>query len=169
MFAVPVQGRDSDERYTPFWVFDHMALEFDMDPCSPGEGQGDCVPARRKVTRHEDGLSIDWDGLVWVNPPFSNATAFADRFIQHGNGVFLGPVANSRWASDMLNAADLVWLCADFAFTHPTHAGKRSSMPLMFCAIGEPAVTGLARLAASGAHRGALLATRDPKVTTDEV
>ena len=157
MFSFPVQGQESDERYTPSWVFEHMGIAFDMDPCSPGEGMGDAVPATRKITRHEDGLSIDWLGTVWVNPPFSNSAAFADRFIAHGNGVFLGPVANGRWAQDMLDAADLVWLCADFAFTHPTHAGKRSSMPLMFCAIGNVSAQGLRALADTGVHRGQLM------------
>lgn len=157
MFATPVQGLESDERYTPAWVFDHLGLTFELDPCSPGEGMGDVVPARRKLTRHDDGLAHEWEGLVWANPPFSNAAPFANKFITHGNGVFLGPVANSRWAQDMLAAADLVWICADFAFTHPTHAGKRSSMPLMFCAIGQIASAGLRLLAGSGVHRGALM------------
>lgn len=157
LFAHPVQPLESDERYTPAWVFSHLGLVFDLDPCSPGEGMGDAVPARRKLTKDHDGLAHDWHGVVWVNPPFSNAAAFADRFIAHRNGIFLGPVANGRWTQDMLGAAELVWLCADFAFTHPTHAGKRSSMPLMFCAIGEPARAGLRRLATSGAHRGALM------------
>ena len=157
MFSVPVQSLDSDERYTPRWVFDGLGLIFDLDPCSPGEGAGDCVPARRKFTRHDDGLAQPWGGLVWVNPPFSRSTEFADRLMANACWVFLGPVANSRWATDMLEAAHLVWLCRDFAFTHPTHAGKRSSMPLMFCAIGEQASDGLSRLARSGVHRGALL------------
>jgi hypothetical protein len=156
LFSSPVQAKESDERYTPRWVFDGMAITFDTDPCSPVEG-GDAVPVRQKFTRLDDGLAQQWSGTVWVNPPFSNSAAFADKFIAHGNGVFLGPVANARWAQDMLAASDLVWLCADFAFTHPTHAGKRSSMPLMFCAIGPTATQGLRRLASSGVHRGALL------------
>lgn len=156
LFVTPVQGRDSDERYTPKWVFGHLGITFDLDPCSPVEG-GDAVPVRRKLTRMDDGLAHDWHGTVWVNPPFSNATAFADKFIAHGNGLFLGPVANARWAQDLIDASGLVWLCRDFPFTHPTHSGKRSSMPLMFCAIGDTCVAALRRLAAAGVHRGALL------------
>jgi hypothetical protein len=156
LFTAPVQSRDSDERYTPSWVFHHLGITFDLDPCSPVEG-GDAVPAHHKLTRLDDGLAHDWHGIVWVNPPFSNATAFADKFIAHGVGLFLGPVANARWAQDMLAEADLVWLCADFPFTHPTHSGKRSSMPLMFCAIGATCTAALKRLASSGVHRGALL------------
>jgi hypothetical protein len=156
LFSVPVQTQESDERFTPPWVFGGMGLTFDLDPCSPVEG-GDFVPARHKLTANDDGLAHDWHGLVWVNPPFSNATAFADRFISHANGVFLGPVANARWAQDMLAIADLTWLCADFPFIHPTHSGRRSSMPLMFCAMGEQSKWAVYRLARSGAHRGCLM------------
>jgi hypothetical protein len=156
LFATSVQSRDSDERYTPAWVFKHMGLTFDLDPCSP-VGGGDFVPTRERFTAKDDGLAHDWHGLVWVNPPFSNASAFGDRFITHGDGVFLGPIANARWAYDMVAAADLVWLCRDFPFTHPTHAGKRSNMPLMFCAMGGRGEYGLRRLATSGVHRGCLM------------
>jgi hypothetical protein len=156
LFSVPVQGRDSDERYTPQWVFDGLGLVFDLDPAASVEGW-DVTPCRDRFTRLEDGLAQPWRGLVWLNPPFSNATPWADRFIAHGNGVFLGPIANSRWWIDLAAAADRLWLCRDFAFTHPTHAGRRSSMPLAFAAMGDKAVLGLDRLAGSGRHDGVLV------------
>ena len=157
LFAAPVQSRESDERYTPRWVFEHLALTFETDPCSPGHGNGDAVPATRKITALEDGLAAEWTGLVWCNPPFSNSAAWARRFIRHGSGVFLGPFANSGWTQELLAVADLIWLCADFAFTHPTHAGKRSSMPLLFCSIGQTATDGLERLATTSGHNGTLV------------
>lgn len=156
LFVVPVQGRETDERFTPRWVFDGLGLVFDLDPASPVEG-GDCVPARRKFSRMDDGLAHEWDGLVWLNPPFSSATPWADRFRQHANGVFLGPIANARWWVDLAAAADRLWLCRDFAFTHPEHAGRRSSMPLAFAAMGDAASEGLERLASSGRHDGVLV------------
>ena len=156
LFTVPVQGRDTDERYTPKWVFDGLGLVFDLDPASPVEG-GDFVPAVRKFTRLDDGLSQDWHGMVWLNPPFSNATPWADRFREHGNGVFLGPVANARWWVDLARTSGLIWLCRDLAFVHPDHAGKRSSMPLAFVSMGWTATEGLYRLARSGRHDGVLV------------
>jgi hypothetical protein len=156
LFAVPVQGRETDERFTPRWVFDGLGLTFDLDPASP-VGGGDVVPARRKLTRLEDGLAHEWSGLVWLNPPFSSATPWADKFREHGQGVFLGPIANARWWVDLAGAADRLWLCRDFAFTHPEHAGRRSSMPLAFAAMGDEAVAGLDRLATSGRHSGVLV------------
>ena len=156
LFPVPVQGRESDERYTPRWVFDGLGLTFDLDPASP-VGGGDCVPARRKLTRHDDGLAHDWHGLVWLNPPFSAATPWADKFRAHGNGVFLGPIANSRWWIDLARDAHCAWLCRDFAFDHPEHAGRRSSMPLAFVAYGLRAAGALEHLALSGRHDGVLM------------
>ena len=156
LFSVPVQGRETDERYTPQWVFDGLGLTFDLDPASP-VGGGDFVPALRKLTRQDDGLSRTWRGLVWLNPPFSNATPWADKFREHEDGVFLGPIANARWWIDLVRDADLVWLCRDFAFVHPEHAGRRSSMPLCFVAYGEEGVQGLDNLATSGRHDGVLV------------
>lgn len=156
LFAAPVQSRETDERYTPQWIFDGLGLTFDLDPASP-EGGGDCVPALAKFTKADDGLSRPWHGRVWLNPPFSESTAWADRFRDHGNGVFLGPVANGRWWVDLVRHADVIWHCRDFAFTHPTHAGKRSSMPLAMIAIGDDNAEAVRRLALSGVQDGVLV------------
>lgn len=153
LFDAPVQGRESDERYTPAWVFEGLGLSFDLDPASP-VGGGGFVPAARRFTVEDDGLVQPWDGLVWLNPPFSNATPWAERWVEHGCGVFLGPVANARWTWALMGAADVVWLMADFAFVHPTHAGRRSSMPLFMAAAGGEAVAGVRRLAAVSQHPG---------------
>ena len=153
LFPVPAPRVETDERYTPRWVFDGLGLTFDLDPAAPIE-RHDHVPARARYTRLEDGLAHPWHGLVWLNPPFSQSTPWADRFRQHGNGVFLGPVANSRWWCDLASDADLIWHCRDFRFDHPDHGGQHTSMPLAFIAIGEAGRTGLARLARSRRHPG---------------
>ena len=154
LFTAPVQALESDERYTPAWVFEGLGLSFDTDPASPGVG--DFVPAARKFTKADDGLAREWVGSVWLNPPFSESDRWARRWIAHSRGVFLGPVANSAWCVDLMRAADLVWFVRDFAFHHPLHAGKRSSMPLFFASIGEAETAGLHRLATSGRHEGVL-------------
>lgn len=156
LLAVAVQGRDSDERYTPRWIFDGLGLTFDTDPASP-VGGGDCVPSVRKYTTDDDGLQMPWRGRVWLNPPFSESTRWADRFRGHGHGVFLGPVANAAWWYALIRSSDVVWHCRDFAFTHPTHAGKRSSMPLAMVAYGFDCADAVRRLARSGAHDGVLV------------
>ena len=156
LFHSPVQSQESDERWTPKWVFDGLGIEFSMDPASPDYGLG-FVPAAMRYTADTDGLSQQWIGRVWLNPPFSNATPWARKFLAHGNGVFLGPVANSAWCVDMWQTVDLVWFVRDFAFIHPTHAGRRSSMPLFFASMGKDCTAALVRLASSGVHDGVLL------------
>ena len=45
--------------------------EFDLDPCSPrADGP---VPAAVRWTEADDGLALPWQGLVFVNPPYSRA------------------------------------------------------------------------------------------------
>ena len=83
LFTIPVQGPDSDERFTPRWVFDALGEIFDLDPASP-VGLDTFVPAKRRYTAEDDGLSQPWEGFVWCNPPFSNATPWADRFLASG-------------------------------------------------------------------------------------
>lgn len=144
LFAVPIQGSDSDERFTPRWLFDALGETFDLDVAAP-VGGGDCVPTAARYTRLDDGLAQPWRGFVWCNPPFSAATAWADRFITHGSGLWLGPVANARWFIDLASAASLLWLMRDFAFDHPTHAGRRSSMPLAMAALETRGATALRR------------------------
>ena len=147
LFNVTPERVDSDERFTPAWLFGALGETFDLDPASPVEG-GDCVPAASKYTRVDDGLTQPWTGFVWCNPPFSESTAWAGRFRAHGCGLWLGPVANSRWFVELTAVSDRVWLMRDFPFDHPTHAGKRSSMPLGMIAMGARAAAAVDRAAA---------------------
>ena len=103
------------------------------------------VPTAAVWTKDDDGLTQPWRGFVWCNPPFSNSTAWADRFIAHGQGLWLGPVANSSWHYAMARTSDAMLLLRDFAFISPTHAGRRSSMPLSMHAYGPRAEAALRR------------------------
>jgi hypothetical protein len=80
---------DSVEWYTPKWIFDGLDLEFDLDPCSPKEGG--FVPAKKKFWLPDyDGLSEDWFGNVWVNPPYGKETGlWLSKLAAHGEGIAL--------------------------------------------------------------------------------
>ena len=162
IFTPTIDRTDKDERFTPRWVFDALGETFDLDPASPLDAVTN-VPAARVFTRADDGLSQPWSGFVWLNPPFSNSTAWADRMRAHDNGIFLGPFANARWTHDMIGAARVVWLMRDFAFDHPTHAGKRSSMPLAMYALGDRAEIAVTRAARAIPGAGRLRSSRDSR------
>lgn len=156
LFAAPVQSRETDERYTPAWIFDALGETFDLDPASPPLGISQ-VPVAAVWTKEDDGLTRPWHGFVWLNPPFSDATAWADRFMAHANGIWLGPVANSVWHDRMVRESDAMILLRDFAFIGINHAQKRSSMPLSMHGFGSRAVAALSRFAVTAPTAGVLL------------
>jgi len=101
--------KETDERYTPTWIFKTLGIEFDLDPCSPVSGVKD-APIKNYYTVNDDGLSKEWFGNVWVNPPFSNPRPFMEKLVQHGMGIGLVRISQSQWAKDLWNQADAVIL-----------------------------------------------------------
>ncbi len=80
----------TDEWYTPPEIFTALGLTFDLDPCSPGAGHW--VPAHRVFTQADDGLSREWSGTVWMNPPFGGRNGqvpWLRKFLDHGDGIAL--------------------------------------------------------------------------------
>lgn len=107
--------KESDEAYTPKWIFDAMGATFDLDVASPGPGRTH-VPAKRHLTLREDGLASEWHGLVWCNPPFSAAAAWARKWALYPDGVLLAPFSKSTWITDVLASAHRVCVPGDFDY-----------------------------------------------------
>ena len=100
LFETPQEQLTNDDYYTPAWLFEDMGVEFDLDVASPPGGVP-WIPAKRFLTMAEDGLSTPWEGRVWMNPPYSNATPWVRRFREHRNGIALLPIVDSRWFNDL--------------------------------------------------------------------
>ena len=65
------------------------------------------VPAKRLFTKTENGLSAEWAGSVWLNPPFSSKRDWYDRMMAHRNGIALIPArTETHDYQDYMNAAD---------------------------------------------------------------
>lgn len=82
----------SDEYYTPKYVFDALECTFDTDVASPVDRKFCHVPAKEFIT--ENSLSVEWNGFVWMNPPFGKRNSksdWLDRIFVHGNGIALTP------------------------------------------------------------------------------
>jgi len=92
----------SDDWYTPPEIFKALGLTFDLDPCSPGAGHW--VPAINIMTKEDDGLSRDWYGLVFMNPPFGGRHGhlpWLSRFLDHANGIaIVRAYTSSAWFHD---------------------------------------------------------------------
>lgn len=144
----------SDDCYTPRWVFDAMGLEFDLDVAAPPGGPWH-VPAARYFTATDDGLSQDWDGLVWCNPPYSGFGRWADRFATHDRIALMGFVQSEvKWGPVVYGCADAVALIScDFARPDGRKYRWRHQVFVAFRGVGtEPAE----RLAAADPY-GAVL------------
>lgn len=129
--------KTSDEYYTPKWVFDALNLEFDTDPAQP---IGGCswIPVKRYYTILDDGLSQEWIGRVWLNPPFSQPSKWINRFLDHGNGVMLVNFAKSKAFQRLWNESDAIALPPihmKFVISNGTEKGV--FIPVALFAIGS--------------------------------
>lgn len=78
--------KPTDEWYTPLEVVQALG-RFDLDPCAaPGHNTADHL-----YTKEDDGLSREWFGRVWLNPPYSQPLIkqFVAKLAEHGNGIAL--------------------------------------------------------------------------------
>lgn len=85
---LPNEGK-SDVWLTPPEVIDRIGLRYDLDPCTiPGGVRW--IPAAKTYSLPDDGLSLPWEGRVWLNPPYGKqAGAWVQRLAEHGHGIAL--------------------------------------------------------------------------------
>lgn len=63
--------------------------EFDLDPCACPEPRP-WPTAKRHIALPEDGLNAEWDGRVWLNPPYGDKIGpWMERMFKHRNGTAL--------------------------------------------------------------------------------
>lgn len=78
----------TDEWYTPKEIIDALG-SFDLDPCAPVSRLWDT--AIKHYTKEDDGLTKEWFGRVWLNPPYSRPLIeqFVKKLVDHNNGIAL--------------------------------------------------------------------------------
>ena len=86
LFELPQTEYTSDDYWTPKWIFDALAITFDLDVASPPQGPAN-TPCRAYFTQADDGLAQDWHGTVFMNPPFSKPA-----FLINSSAVLLATV-----------------------------------------------------------------------------
>lgn len=123
---------------------------FDLDPCAAPSPRP-WATADRHIELPDNGLSAEWIGRVWLNPPYgAEARRWMDKLAEHGDGVAL---IFARVDTAMFH--DQVWSRADGVLFL---RGR-----ITFCdARGKPAKTNGGApscLVAYGAKNAALLAS----------
>ncbi|KKN18102.1 hypothetical protein LCGC14_0959090 [marine sediment metagenome] len=101
---------ESKEWYTPRHIFKALGVEFDLDPCSPGQEFVSWIPAMFHHTVKEDGLMTKWFGKVFMNPPYGMDTPkWMKRLYEHGNGIALVFArTDTKWFHDYVPKADAI-------------------------------------------------------------
>lgn len=117
----------TDTWLTPLPIV-HALGKFDLDPCG-FEGH---QTADRLICLPDDGLSAEWSGRVWLNPPYGRATkAWLNKLSKHGNGIALVFArTETSWFQSL--RPDMIFLLAGRIkflkpdFTESTNAGHGS-------------------------------------------
>lgn len=145
LFDIAGVSDETDEWYTPSWLFRALDIEFDLDPCSPGAPPSS-VPAKRHLTKDENGLSAEWSGSVWLNPPFSSKLLWYDRMLSHAYGIALMPARTETHAfQGYMNAAQALLFLRGRIYFERGHrpgangGGVTTTPPfgIVLCAYGE--------------------------------
>lgn len=151
LFDAAGVSNENDEWYTPSWLFKALKVKFDLDPCSPGAPPSS-VPASVHLTKEDNGLAAEWEGSVWLNPPFSSKGAWYQRLIEHGNGIALMPArTETHDLQDSMNAAQaLLFLRGRIYFERGHRPGgstksKTTTPPfgIVLCAYGHEMASAL--------------------------
>lgn len=150
---------DSDQWYTPPWIFEGLGVTFDLDVAAPQEPL-DWIPARRRYTAADDGLVLPWHGTVWCNPPYSAPTAWCYRWARHGDGcILLRADVSTRGPFAAMSAATSLYVPArrlEFVNGHGTKCGLTNFSTVLLGA-GPTADAALGRLAARSGGAARLL------------
>lgn len=83
--TLPNKGA-TDSWITPKSIIDALG-PFDLDPCQANQQPWDC--AKYAYSLKDDGLSQDWHGRVWLNPPYSEAWKWMKKLSDHNRGTAL--------------------------------------------------------------------------------
>ena len=130
----------SQQHLTPRWLLEPLGA-FDLDPCAADPRPWGCAPTN--YTEADDGLSREWFGRVWLNPPFDRYVVgeWMRRFFDHGSGIALlhartetewfRPVWGHAWAVLFLGQR------VKFCRTDGTEQKANSGAPVVLIAANE--------------------------------
>lgn len=108
-----VYEQRTDEYATPKEIILPLSRSidrFDLDPCAGAE---EIPHAAHTYQKEDDGLSQDWFGKVWVNPPYSELDSWIDKIISEQSNteciIALVPDRiNADWFQKGVNHANIV-------------------------------------------------------------
>lgn len=155
---------ETDEWYTPAYIFEALGERFDLDVAAPPEGPRH-VPADAWFS--DLGLLQDWRGFVWMNPPFghqSTKRAWLSKFFLHGDGIALLPDRTSApwWQEFAPHATAVLFVSPKIEFEKPDGTvGEQPGTGTTLLSAGQRGADALMRAHALGAMFRPVTHTRE--------
>ncbi len=151
-FAMDAHAGRTDVWLTPPSVIKAVG-PFDLDPCAAPEPRP-WPTAARHIVEDEDGLSQEWSGMCFVNPPYSDCGPWLKKLADHGQGVGL---VFARVETDWFfrtaweRGAGLLFLRGRIKFCTPDGRPTRSGVaPSVLIGYGDEALRRLANAPLKG-------------------
>ena len=146
-FANESPKNETFEWYTPPEIFQALGCRFDLDPCAPIDESKRIVQADDFYSERDDGLSKQWVGFVFMNPPYGKHTVvWMRKFCEHGDGIALVFArTDNGWFQELPENAVVLFLRRRVRFIKQD--GSRGGNPgagSMLIGIGGKAVRALA-------------------------
>jgi len=143
-------GNEATVAKTEVWLTPPSIIralgDFDLDPCS--EEEMPWQVASKKYTEKDDGLVQEWEGRVFMNPPYGpKLDPFLHKLAEHGNGialVFARTETRAFFRNVWPRANAIMFLRGRVRFYRPDGTqGQSSGSPSCLVAYGENNVKAL--------------------------
>lgn len=138
----------TDDWLTPPEILDALG-PFDLDPCASENAPW--KTALTEYTIQDDGLSQEWGGFVWCNPPYGPGTwKWLARLAEHGDGIALvfARTETKGFFREVWGKADSLFFLEGRLFFHFPVTGERakhnSGAPSVLVGYGREASLRLA-------------------------
>jgi hypothetical protein len=144
----------SDEWYTPAYIFNALNTTFDIDVAAPECRKYCCTPAKEFIT--SDSLIRIWSGFVWMNPPFGGRNGIVpwlNKLAVHNNGIALTPDRTSApwWQNAAKKSSAIMFINGKVKFVKPDGStGDSPSTGTTLFAYGYKAKLALYQAEANG-------------------
>jgi phage N-6-adenine-methyltransferase len=122
---------------------------FDLDPCSGAENS---PFAAETYTEADDGLAQEWFGTVWVNPPYSEMSAWTEKATTADADVvyyLCKGDSSTEWWQQAIEAADAL-CCIDHRLSFGD-GGNSAPFASHIFVFGEPSQAAIEELQNHGA------------------
>ena len=129
------QNTGDEEWYTPAYIVEaarKVMGGIDLDPASTAQAN-ETVKAARYFTKEDDGLAKEWEGRVWLNPPYTKGvivrfmTKFYASKIKAGVAITNNSTETNYGNIALMHSDAVCFLLGRVAFLHGSGEAKGNS------------------------------------------